>query len=99
VLTRTGTTFPGRVATSLLNAVGLPELAVQTPQDYEETAVRLATHPTELALLKEKLLKNKLTAPLFNTKQYARHIEHAFRVMLDRRTRGLDPDHISIPNS
>jgi protein O-GlcNAc transferase len=58
----------------------------------------LATHPVELVLLKETLLKNKLTAPLFNTRQYARHIEDAFRVMLDRRRRSLAPDHISVPN-
>jgi predicted O-linked N-acetylglucosamine transferase (SPINDLY family) len=58
----------------------------------------LATHPDELALLKDKLLKNKPAAPLFNTRQYARHIEAAFRAMSDRRKQGLDPDHISIPN-
>jgi len=98
VLTQTGTTFPGRVATSLLNAVGVPELAVRTQRDYEDMAVHLATHPTELAILKDKLLKNKPTAPLFNTKQYARHIEAAFRAMFDRYTRGLTPEHIVIPN-
>lgn len=98
VLTQTGTTFPGKVATSLLNAVGLPELAVRTQQEYEETAIHLATHPTELALLKNKLLQNKPTAPLFNTHLYARHIEDAFRAMFDRHKQGLDPAHISISN-
>ena len=98
VLTQTGTTFPGRVATSLLNAVGLPELAVRTQQEYEETAVRLATHPAELALLRDKLLKNKPTAPLFNTRQYTRHIERAFRAMFDRHKQGSGPAPISISN-
>lgn len=98
VLTQTGTAFPGRVATSLLNAVGLPELAVRTRQDYEDTAVRLASHPAELDLLKNKLLKNKPTAPLFNTQLYARHIEQAFKAMFDRHKQGLDPAHISISN-
>jgi predicted O-linked N-acetylglucosamine transferase (SPINDLY family) len=98
VLTQTGTTFPGRVATSLLNAVGLPELAVRTQQEYEETAVRLATHPAELALLRDKLLKNKPTAPLFNTRQYTRHIERAFRAMFDRHKQGLRPAPIGISN-
>jgi len=98
VLTQTGTTFPGRVATSLLNAVGLPQLAMRTQQEYEDMAIHLATHPTELTLLKNKLLKNKPTAPLFNTKQYARHIEDAFKAMFDRYARGLAPEHIVIPN-
>ena len=81
-----------------MNAVGLPELAVRTQQEYEETAIHLATHPTELALLKNKLLQNKSTAPLFNTHQYARHIEDAFRAMFDRHKQGLDPAHISVSN-
>lgn len=98
VLTQTGTAFPGRVATSLLNAVGLPELAVRTQREYEEMAIHLATHPAELALLKNKLLKNKPTAPLFNTQQYTRHLEDAFRAMFDRYKQGLDPDHIGIQN-
>ena len=71
---------------------------MRTQQEYEETAIHLATHPTELALLKNKLLKNKPTAPLFNTRQYTRHIEHAFRAMFDRHKQGLDPAHISISN-
>ncbi|HET7806356.1 MAG TPA: hypothetical protein VFL53_19125, partial [Pseudolabrys sp.] len=98
VLTRSGTTFAGRVATSLLNAVGLPELAVRTQQEYEEAAIRLATHPAELAALKNKLLKNTPAAPLFNTRIYARHIEDAYRAMVDRHRQGLDPDHITIPD-
>jgi predicted O-linked N-acetylglucosamine transferase (SPINDLY family) len=35
VITRRGTAFPGRVAASLLQAAGLPDLVTQTAQDYE----------------------------------------------------------------
>jgi len=33
------------VAASVLNAIGLPELVTDTPQDYEQTAIDLANHP------------------------------------------------------
>ena len=35
VLTHIGETFAGRVAASLLNAIGLPKLITSTPQAYE----------------------------------------------------------------
>ena len=40
VLTRTGETFAGRVATSLLNAIGLPELVTRTREEYESLCNR-----------------------------------------------------------
>ena len=44
VLTQTGRSFAGRMAASLLHAVGLPELVTQTADEYEALALRLATH-------------------------------------------------------
>ena len=41
VLTKMGGSFPGRVAASLLKAVGLPELITNSNQGYEELAVEL----------------------------------------------------------
>ena len=43
LLTLRGTTFPGRVASSLLFAAGLPELVTETQQDYKALAVKLVT--------------------------------------------------------
>ena len=42
VLTRIGETFAGRVAASLLGAIGLPELITETSADYERRAIALA---------------------------------------------------------
>ena len=44
VLTCLGETFAGRVAASLLNAIGLPELITTTSEAYEQMAIDLATH-------------------------------------------------------
>jgi len=96
VLTQAGGAFAGRVAASLLAAAGLPELIAATPGDYEDLAIDLAAHPEKLQSLKTKLACNRLTAPLFDTKLYARHLEQAFKQMIARADAGLDPDHIVV---
>ena len=98
VLTCIGETFAGRVAASLLNAIGLPELITTTLDDYERLAIDLATHPEKLAVIKRKLAENRLTTPLFDTKLFAKHIEAAYTAMYERYQAGLAPDHIIIPN-
>ena len=94
VLTQLGSTFPGRVAASLLNAVGLPELIVSTPQAYEDLAIELAANPEKLAVIKRKLSKNRLTMPLFDTGLYARRLDAAYATMYGRYRAELLPDHI-----
>jgi predicted O-linked N-acetylglucosamine transferase (SPINDLY family) len=97
VLTRTGETFAGRVATSLLTAIGLPELVTRTREDYESLAIELARHPEKLASIKAKLERNRLTTPLFDTQLFTRHIESAYRAMYERYQAGLPPDHLHVP--
>ena len=77
VLTCTGEAFASRVAASLLNAVGLPELVANTPEAYEDLAVALATSPERLASLKRRLAENRATAPLFDMRRYDRDFEDA----------------------
>lgn len=98
VLTCLGETFAGRVAASLLNAIGLPELITTTLEAYEQMAVVLATHPEKLAAIKHKLAENRLTMPLFDTKLFTKHIEAAYTAMYERHQAGLAPDHIKVPN-
>ena len=96
VLTRTGTTFPGRVATSLLNAVGLPELVAATEQDYEDTAVRLAGDREALAALKAKLAAHRETKPLYDTPLFTRHLEAAYEAMRQRHAAGAPAAHLRV---
>jgi predicted O-linked N-acetylglucosamine transferase (SPINDLY family)/predicted TPR repeat methyltransferase len=97
VLTRIGEAFAGRVAASLLNAVGLTELIAHSQEDYERTAIDLATNPARLALIKDKLARNRMSTPLFNTPAFTRDIEAAYTAMHARLQAGLPPDHIQIP--
>jgi protein O-GlcNAc transferase len=96
LLTCEGTTFPGRVATSLLNAVGLPELITCSLQEYEERAVQLAVTPAMLADIRAKLAHNRLSHPLFNTERFCRHVESAYLTMQNRHQRGEPPDSFTV---
>lgn len=98
VLTTQGDTYASRVAASLLNAIGLPELVTYSVGEYENLAVELATNPETLAGLKQKLVNNRLTTPLFDTPQFTRHLENAYEQMIERYRKGLKPDHIHVSN-
>jgi protein O-GlcNAc transferase len=97
VLTCAGETFAGRVAASVLTALDLPELIVETAEDYERLAVELARHPETLAALKQKLRDNRLTKPMFDTKLFTTHMEAAYVLMVERHRAGLAPDDIVVP--
>jgi protein O-GlcNAc transferase len=78
LLTCCGTAFPGRVAASLLGAIGLPELITESLDDYEARAIALARDPVAMAELKEKLARNRLVFPLFDTDLFRKNIELAY---------------------
>jgi predicted O-linked N-acetylglucosamine transferase (SPINDLY family) len=79
VVTKIGQGFAARVAGSLLNAVGLPELVTETEKDYEALILELATNSKKLAEIKDKLATNRLTQPLFNTELYTKHLEQGYQ--------------------
>ncbi|MCP1609092.1 putative O-linked N-acetylglucosamine transferase (SPINDLY family) [Azospirillum lipoferum] len=97
VLTVAGRSFAGRVAASLLHAVGLPELVVPDWDAYEATAKRLAEQPAELAALKLRLEQARATAPLFDTDRFARSIETAYATMWDIHAAGEPPRGFAVP--
>jgi predicted O-linked N-acetylglucosamine transferase (SPINDLY family) len=96
VLTCTGESLAAKVAASLLNAIRLPELVTATQEQYETMAIELATHSGRLAEIREKLNRNRLTTPLFDSDLFTEHIESAYRQMYERYHAGLEPDHIYV---
>ena len=96
VLTLMGKSFASRVAASLLNAIGLPELITSNQEEYEALAIELALNPHKLADIKLKLAKNRLTTPLFDTPLFTKNLEAAYIKMYERYQDDLEPDHISI---
>jgi hypothetical protein len=88
VITCVGPTFAGRVAASLLQAVGLPELITNDLEEYETLARKLATDPALLGSLRERLAQNRTSHPLFDTQRLTRHIEAAYTTMMEPWQRG-----------
>ncbi|MDA9287481.1 tetratricopeptide repeat protein [Amylibacter sp.] len=97
VVTKVGLGFAARVAGSLLNAVGLPELVTETEQDYEELILELATNPTKLSEIKDKLATNRLTQPLFDTDLYTKHLENGYQQAYQNYFDGNLPQTIIVP--
>ena len=91
LLTFRGKSFAGRVAASLLGAIGLPELVTDNLADYEVMAVRLARDPSLLTSIRQKLEQNRRTQPLFDTDRFRRHIEAAYATMWESRLHGEPP--------
>jgi predicted O-linked N-acetylglucosamine transferase (SPINDLY family) len=96
VLTCTGQSFASRVAASLLDAIGLPELITHNAYDYEQKALELANNPFLLVQIKSKLASNRLTTPLFDTQLFTQHIEEAYLQMYQLQQSNLSPQHIFI---
>ena len=91
LVTATGRSFAGRVATSLLHAVGLPELAAKDLIEYEALALRLATDPSLLSEFRQRLAQNGSTRSLFDTAGFCRHLESAYTTMWEILKRGEKP--------
>jgi protein O-GlcNAc transferase len=91
LITCRGTAFPGRVATSLLLAAGLPELVTETPEAYHALAVKLAREPVLLASYRERLAQNRATCALFDTDRFRRNLESAYTTMVEASRAGKTP--------
>lgn len=97
VLTCKGEAFASRMASSLLNAIHLPELITATQEGYEVLAVELATNPERLKRIRQKLEQNRFTTPLFDSKLFTQNIEDAYTQMYERYLADLPPAHITSP--
>ena len=96
VLTIAGKSFASRVAASLLNTLDLNELVVTKAKDYELLAISLASDSSKLKKVKEMLLENIKTSPLFNTKLFTNNLELIYKEMYKKYQSGSAVDDIYI---
>jgi protein O-GlcNAc transferase len=96
VITLQGTHFASRVSSSILTAIGLPELITSRLEEYEQLAVKLASDPGELQALREKLAEKRLVEPLFDTPLFAKNLERAYKEMWKIFVAGEEPRQISV---
>lgn len=98
VLTLEGEEFSARMASSILNALELPELVKTNIQDFEDKAVEIAQNKTQLKKIKEKLKKNKTTTPLFNTELFTQNLELAYSKIWDNYCGGNEAKFFDLKN-
>ncbi len=96
IVTCVGAAFASRVGSSLLKAVGLPEMITTSLDEYEALAVKLATDPALLHGIRSKLATNRSTYPLFDIDRLRRYVEAAYKIIWDLHQRGEPPRQISI---
>jgi predicted O-linked N-acetylglucosamine transferase (SPINDLY family) len=99
LVTFLGATYAGRVAASLLHAIGLPELVADSLPAYERLALELTRDKERLGALRTKLKQNRGATALFDTVRYCRNLESAFSVMQERTTRGEPPSPLVVPRA
>jgi predicted O-linked N-acetylglucosamine transferase (SPINDLY family) len=99
VLTCSGNTFAGRVAGSLLTAVGMPELVMGSLEEYEQTALALARSPQRLTALRQKLEHNRDASALFDLPKLTGNIEAAYARMWQTWLSGQKPAAFSIEST
>ena len=97
VLTKQGKSYTARMASSLLKSLGMSELITRSELDYERLAIELAKNPDKLNRMKQKLLKNKKSMPLFNTELFTRHLENGYEQAYQKSLKGENPDTIIVP--
>jgi protein O-GlcNAc transferase len=83
LVTCTGKSMAARVATSVLDAAGLPESAARSLADYEALALSVARAPDRLAALRAKLATARDSAALFDPSNYCRQLEAAYVAMME----------------
>ncbi len=88
LVTRSGTTFASRVAASLLQASGLPELITTDVDVYFELAKSLAQSPQRLQEIRGKLATTRASMPLFDTLRFTRNLERLFLEIWDQHAMG-----------
>ncbi len=96
VIALKGSHFASRASESFLTAIGLTELIVDTLEEYQDLAVRLARNPGELQAMRQRLARNRTTKPLFDTPRFARNLEKAYGEMWKIFLAGEKPRQIEV---
>jgi protein O-GlcNAc transferase len=98
-LSHRGAAMAGRMGASMLQAAGLPECILETPDSYAAEAIRLGRNPAALAQLRDKLRAVRSSAPLFDTAARVKDLESAWAQMVKRTRAGLAPAAFDVPSA
>ena len=82
----------------MLNALDIPELITHDENEYEQLAYQIATDKNKLKSIKNKIAKNILNKPLFNTKGYVMNLEKGFKSVYSLFLKGKKPETVYLNN-
>jgi len=99
VLTLSGRSYTSRVAGSLLNVLGLPELATTSLDAYEAAARRLAGDRAAMADLKTRLDGARTASPVFDARAVTANIEKALETMVGFHREGQPPQSFDLSSA
>jgi len=74
----------GRLGSAILEGLGHPEWIARTEQEYVEIAVKLASDPLKLALLRAGLRQEMRASALMDEPAFAAKVEDAYQEMFER---------------
>jgi predicted O-linked N-acetylglucosamine transferase (SPINDLY family) len=97
VLTRPGETFESRVAGSLNQHLGMPELIARDDKAFIDTAIRFGNDHSVLAALRARLASQRETSGLFDMQAYAEDFAALLLAMHERFGTRLSPQPITLP--
>jgi predicted O-linked N-acetylglucosamine transferase (SPINDLY family) len=99
VLTQRGPRHAGRMSASILTCLGLTDLIAETPEEYQQLAVELASDGDRLADLRCSLRQRMQRSPLCDGASFTRGLEAVYRGLWRRWCDGAwSPLCNSLPN-
>jgi len=89
MVTRKGETFVSRVAASLLQTLGMPELIAHNDEQYLGLAVELAQNRQRLGAMRQRLGELRQTSPLFDSARFARDFSRMLHRIRDNHVAAI----------
>jgi predicted O-linked N-acetylglucosamine transferase (SPINDLY family) len=80
-----GAAHVARVGVALARQYGLDDWIAKTQDEYREIAITHAANPAALAELRSQMRARLAASDLGNPDQFVRHLEAAYREMMQRR--------------
>lgn len=96
-LTLAGRPPLGRIGTTFMMNLGLPQWVAHSEQEYVDKACALTADPAALADLRANLRQRMKNSPLMDGKGFARGVEWAYAAMWDRFCRDESPSALTVP--
>lgn len=91
LLALSGRSFVSRVSGSVLRAAGMEQLIATSFDEYTAKAIAIGNDPGTAQALRQTLLRNRASVPLFDPARFAEHLGRAYETMVDIWRRGEAP--------